>query len=107
FFQAEDGIRDATVTGVQTCALPICTKYKVQSYKSTKSVRVWGLSRGGGWMRVSVASSVSSCVACLVVALLAQIFGLSPLAIGLRSEERRVGKGGRCGWGGHRSKAHM
>src|SRR5207245_5517431 len=23
FFQAEDGIRDATVTGVQTCALPI------------------------------------------------------------------------------------
>src|SRR5438128_5225294 len=25
FFQAEDGIRDATVTGVQTCALPICT----------------------------------------------------------------------------------
>src|SRR6266852_1813887 len=26
FFQAEDGIRDATVTGVQTCALPICGK---------------------------------------------------------------------------------
>src|SRR5689334_25339202 len=24
FFQAEDGIRDGTVTGVQTCALPIC-----------------------------------------------------------------------------------
>src|SRR5712691_12798422 len=24
FFQAEDGIRDLTVTGVQTCALPIC-----------------------------------------------------------------------------------
>src|SRR2546430_16828863 len=24
FFQAEDGIRDVTVTGVQTCALPIC-----------------------------------------------------------------------------------
>src|SRR6266481_8242662 len=23
FFQAEDGIRDGTVTGVQTCALPI------------------------------------------------------------------------------------
>src|SRR5215470_12507535 len=23
FFQAEDGIREATVTGVQTCALPI------------------------------------------------------------------------------------
>ena len=24
FFQAEDGIRDYDVTGVQTCALPIC-----------------------------------------------------------------------------------
>src|SRR2546427_8843205 len=26
FFQAEDGIRDLTVTGVQTCALPISEK---------------------------------------------------------------------------------
>src|SRR3989475_7420136 len=26
FFQAEDGIRDLTVTGVQTCALPISIK---------------------------------------------------------------------------------
>src|SRR2546430_4229764 len=26
FFQAEDGIRDLTVTGVQTCALPIFGK---------------------------------------------------------------------------------
>src|SRR5256885_9721477 len=26
FFQAEDGIRDYKVTGVQTCALPICNK---------------------------------------------------------------------------------
>ena len=25
FFQAEDGIRDWSVTGVQTCALPICS----------------------------------------------------------------------------------
>src|SRR5687768_18486818 len=25
FFQAEDGIRGVAVTGVQTCALPICT----------------------------------------------------------------------------------
>src|SRR2546427_11907843 len=29
FFQAEDGIRDLTVTGVQTCALPISmTRHK-------------------------------------------------------------------------------
>src|SRR5690606_19783991 len=26
FFQAEDGIRDFHVTGVQTCALPICVR---------------------------------------------------------------------------------
>src|SRR5207248_8857228 len=26
FFQAEDGIRDRTVTGVQTCALPISSE---------------------------------------------------------------------------------
>src|SRR5437868_12900347 len=29
FFQAEDGIRDRNVTGVQTCALPICTSQKI------------------------------------------------------------------------------
>src|SRR3989442_1932772 len=28
FFQAEDGIRDADVTGVQTCALPILKKFE-------------------------------------------------------------------------------
>src|ERR1039457_3037632 len=27
FFQAEDGIRDYKVTGVQTCALPICADH--------------------------------------------------------------------------------
>src|SRR2546430_8800221 len=29
FFQAEDGIRDLTVTGVQTCALPISKHLKI------------------------------------------------------------------------------
>src|SRR5204862_4494166 len=29
FFQAEDGIRDLYVTGVQTCALPICIRQRV------------------------------------------------------------------------------
>src|SRR5256884_5640220 len=28
FFQAEDGIRDVAVTGVQTCALPICAQMR-------------------------------------------------------------------------------
>src|SRR2546430_13400897 len=31
FFQAEDGIRDLTVTGVQTCALPISGKEQPRS----------------------------------------------------------------------------
>src|SRR2546427_11231984 len=31
FFQAEDGIRDLTVTGVQTCALPISHVVELES----------------------------------------------------------------------------
>ena len=31
FFQAEDGIRDIGVTGVQTCALPICRRFQIFS----------------------------------------------------------------------------
>src|SRR6266498_5587416 len=31
FFQAEDGIRDADVTGVQTCALPISAEIDADS----------------------------------------------------------------------------
>src|SRR5215211_8182079 len=31
FFQAEDGIRDHCVTGVQTCALPICADAQVST----------------------------------------------------------------------------
>src|SRR5438270_7009097 len=38
FFQAEDGIRDLTVTGVQTCALPICFAGAVEGQRTaTKS----------------------------------------------------------------------
>src|SRR2546430_7288373 len=33
FFQAEDGIRDLTVTGVQTCALPISAAQEVELAK--------------------------------------------------------------------------
>src|SRR5258708_22265671 len=31
FFQAEDGIRDDLVTGVQTCALPICAPVRARA----------------------------------------------------------------------------
>src|SRR5262249_58724651 len=30
FFQAEDGIRDWSVTGVQTCALPISLRHRIE-----------------------------------------------------------------------------
>src|SRR5687767_14112858 len=33
FFQAEDGIRDKLVTGVQTCALPICRDIPVRAVR--------------------------------------------------------------------------
>src|SRR5207245_4280276 len=35
FFEAEDGIRDATVTGVQTCALPILADAPLVEVSST------------------------------------------------------------------------
>src|SRR3712207_7796672 len=49
FFQAEDGIRDIGVTGVQTCALPIFTGkaygvpvYKLMGGPTRDRVRVYG-----------------------------------------------------------------
>src|SRR5437764_12995482 len=32
FFQAEDGIRDTSVTGVQTCALPISRRMTMKNF---------------------------------------------------------------------------
>src|SRR5258708_13347347 len=37
FFQAEDGIRDDLVTGVQTCALPICRTASVPAVSAGRS----------------------------------------------------------------------
>src|SRR5207248_5924715 len=37
FFQAEDGIRDRTVTGVQTCALPISSRRTARSVRRASS----------------------------------------------------------------------
>src|SRR5207249_6668213 len=34
FFQAEDGIRDRNVTGVQTCALPICATLRFSLHQN-------------------------------------------------------------------------
>src|SRR5688572_31206406 len=71
FFQAEDGIRDLTVTGVQTCALPISPPI-----------------RGRRWATFSAPRSSS--VPTSKLRLLVLIIG--------RSEERRVGKECRSRW---------
>src|SRR5690625_5156753 len=36
FFQAEDGIRDGHVTGVQTCALPLLLDQERMAWRSTR-----------------------------------------------------------------------
>src|SRR2546427_9066608 len=42
FFQAEDGIRDLTVTGVQTCALPISVRGTPQTWAWSWRRASWG-----------------------------------------------------------------
>src|SRR6266536_5179833 len=42
FFRAEDGIRDPLVTGVQTCALPICDGPAARITAATSSGSVGG-----------------------------------------------------------------
>src|SRR5215813_1637174 len=41
FFQAEDGIRDADVTGVQTCALPISVVGRAKSPATACDIAHW------------------------------------------------------------------
>src|SRR5256886_5583926 len=90
FFQAEDGIRDLTVTGVQTCALPISPERRPGS--PTKFQR-----------------AVTAVLFCSIMILscieLMEIFSAPvprPAAalVGRvsRSEERRVGKECRSRW---------
>src|SRR5699024_12128222 len=79
FFQAEDGIRDRNVTGVQTCALPISPACAVRGPGASPA-------RGGGG-QPSVRPPDFRRRRCRYVV-------RSPLE---RSEERRVGKECRCG----------
>src|SRR2546430_6066567 len=89
FFQAEDGIRDLTVTGVQTCALPISQQ---------SSVPVVGFLGG------ATASGWASYVAAFRQGLKEAGFDEGRnVAIEYRfaenrSEERRVGKECRSRW---------
>src|SRR2546426_5404887 len=55
FFQAEDGIRDYKVTGVQTCALPIWAGRRgrrVSGGRSGGEGAVTGCGMGDGWGRI-------------------------------------------------------
>src|SRR5256885_8084076 len=88
FFQAEDGIRDYKVTGVQTCALPICPQGLLAL--QVVNQRVNDLRRGARGLPV-VQFLVEE--EPLDHAVLARI-----LRGKLRSEERRVGKECRSRW---------
>src|SRR5205085_3550302 len=90
FFQAEDGIRDLTVTGVQTCALPI----------SEREVRVGRIE-----IRAVCADRAHLFVECgtgtyirSIVRDLGEALGCGAHVTQLRSEERRVGKECRSRW---------
>src|SRR6266508_3541321 len=50
FFQAEDGIRDGHVTGVQTCALPIspCPRGRPAALRSANAIALVAAGRGDG-----------------------------------------------------------
>src|SRR5689334_25177921 len=78
FFQAEDGIRDGTVTGVQTCALPISPSRRTSSCAMTT--------------RPSAPSCSDSMEPPRSRSALRRCFATQ------RSEERRVGKECRSQW---------
>src|SRR2546422_7803176 len=50
FFQAEDGIRDVAVTGVQTCALPIFGLFLGKIYKGSHFMQERYEVRPGLWL---------------------------------------------------------
>src|SRR5947208_8119807 len=85
FFQAEDGIRDDLVTGVQTCALPILARLIADPDRL-------GHHRGSAWQRRGMAWLGPQ-----VTWLREAISDENNLA-DARSEERRVGKECRSRW---------
>src|SRR5688572_31081040 len=61
FFQAEDGIRDLTVTGVQTCALPISRSCSRRCAATASRARTtWSTGAATRAMRPATTSCTSS-----------------------------------------------
>src|SRR5690606_39866237 len=85
FFQAEDGIRDFHVTGVQTCALPI-SRPRWPEPKRRSTVSPSAASSTTLWCAESATRSVPSGPAIALPGKRSAVAG---------SEERRVGKEGR------------
>src|SRR5436305_6218104 len=83
FFQAEDGIRDADVTGVQTCALPIFGS-PVGNVLGMGAGRALRGGRSKRSLHTSLVLDGDSRRRCLRL--------LRPAFLDSRSEERRVGK---------------
>src|SRR5947209_16459410 len=102
FFQAEDGIRDIGVTGVQTCALPISAKALPRMRFTASRARkadVKPVSADGFCCLASPAQQARNGAG------LCRWFGPPELALCSRSEERRVGKECRArGWLRHEEK---
>src|SRR5256885_8354032 len=90
FFQAEDGIRDYKVTGVQTCALPISLRAKLLVSFGGLVLFACGLSLF--WAFIQYKRQVTEFVAKQAQTQLAAIRS------DVRSEERRVGKECRSRW---------
>src|SRR5258707_2704952 len=92
FFQAEDGIRDIGVTGVQTCALPILFFSRGHGPRSNAS-RAAPAARSMSAAWASATLKNSSSVPESMTSILAAEDGVTH-----RSEERRVGKECRSRW---------
>src|SRR5690606_39479483 len=92
FFQAEDGIRDFHVTGVQTCALPICwIAFAHKAYNEQQRHLDFALLLG----YLSTQISGSGYLYALQGEVLSENLAQHDKAIEsyeARSEERRVGK---------------
>src|SRR5437016_9287467 len=90
FFRAEDGIRDWSVTGVQTCALPISgDREGAQTLRLSFVGLAGSIALLGLWMRAA-GGQVSVQLGGLAFWMLVML-ALTRLVCA-RSEERRVGK---------------